>query len=64
MKVPFEFFDANFEVICNMSKQELADRIIFFANKLKSENDDVTNLTHIQDIIEFMANEIDESLVA
>ena len=63
MKVPFEFFDVDFENICDLSKEDLANRIIEFANKLKTESNDVVNLQHIQNIVDHMASEVSEELL-
>lgn len=63
MKVRYNLFDTDFEVICDMSKEQLANRIIDFANKLKTEDNDIKNLEYIQNIIDTMVVDIDESLV-
>jgi hypothetical protein len=47
INVPYEFFEAEFENVCELTKSEMADRIILLANKLKT-SDDATILQHIE----------------
>ena len=47
INVPYEFFEVEFENVCDLTKSEMADRIILLANKLKT-SDDATILQHIE----------------
>jgi len=47
INVPYEFFETEFENVCDLTKSEMADRIISLADKLKT-SDDATILQHIE----------------